>query len=63
MIFSSFWKLIISNFSIADNFSLKKTKLLLLKTNTLQETNKLGNFFCFFISWFLYICKTKSDKI
>lgn len=50
MIFSFFWKLIISNFSIADNFSLKKTKFLLLKINILQETNKLGNFFTFFIS-------------
>lgn len=35
-----------------------------MKINTLQETNKLGNFFLlFFVSKFLYICKTKSDKI
>ena len=38
-------------------------KFLSLKINTLQETNKPENFFIFFVSEFLYICKTKSDKI
>ena len=63
MIFSSFWKLIINSFSIFDDFSLKKCKFLLLKINNLQKTYKLGNFFTFFVSEFLYFCKTKSDKI
>ena len=63
MIFSFFWKLIISNFSIVDDFSLKRLKFLFLKINNLQKTYKLGNFFIFFVSWFLYLCKAKSDKI
>ena len=42
---------------------LKKVKFLSLKINSLQKTCKLGNFFAFFVSWFLYLCKTKSDKI
>ena len=55
MIFSFFWKLIISNFSIVDDFSLKRLKFLFLKINNLQKTYKLGNFFIFFLFPGFYI--------
>ena len=55
MIFSFFWKLIISNFSIVDDFSLKRLKFLFLKIKNLQKTYKPGNFFLFFLFPCFYI--------
>ena len=54
MIFSSFWKLTINSF-LFPIISFKRVKFLLLKINTLQETNELGNFFFTFLFPGFYI--------
>ena len=62
MIFSFFWKLIISNFSITVDFSLKKCKFLSLKINTLQKICKPGNFFIFLFPGFYIFAKQNQTK-
>ena len=62
MIFSSFWKLIISNFSIVDDFSLKRLKFLFLKINNLQKICKLGNFFTFLFPSFYIFAKQNQTR-
>ena len=55
MIFSSFWKLIISNFSIADDFSLKNINFYRWKSITYKKPVNLETFLFFlFLSFYIF---------
>ena len=62
MIFSFFWKLIISNFSIVDDFSLKRLKFLFLKSKTYKKPINLETFLFFLLPGFYIFAKQNQTR-
>ena len=62
MIFSSFWKLIISNFSIADDFSLKNVNFHHWKSTTYKRPVNLEIFLLFLFPSFYIFAKQNQTR-